>query len=472
MTAIILPTSSAPGAYAQESGGRLGNLFAESLGDTAGSKVALRRVPGLTAFATTTQTNYRGSQVVANTLYSAFNGKVVKHSSAGGAETLLTGTLSGTLPVIWARNNASVPNLVAVSPGDGAYLVTSSAVSTYPDSDVLQPTSVCYLKGVFVFGYGDGTMRNSDVNSTSINALSQATAESNPDTLYRVIPSDRGELLACGSESIEVWSGQNDTGFFFSYSTTIDVGLAGPYCITGHEDGWGQGIFLVASDNSVRQLSGYQAVKISTPDLDRLLENTSDKTTIRMSVFVAQGHSYVVVQGPTWSWVYDLNTQRWHERFSYLKSRWRAVGSHKAFGKWIVGDTDSGNLATIDYLAQMEFSKPLVSFLETGPMGNFPRGARINRLDLYVSVGVGMATGIDPIQTDSSIEIRVSNDNGVTWSQPWLRKLGRQAIGSKKVTVNNLGHAGPQGVKFRFEVSDPVHLAIMGGDVDLQVLGK
>lgn len=472
MTAIILPTSTAPGAYPQESGGRLINVYAESLGDTAGSKIAIRRVAGLIPFGTTVQTGFRGMYAIGNTLYSAWFGAVAKHGLAGGAATNLTGALTGSRPVIFARNNAAVPDLVAVSPGDGAFTISSTAVTAYPDADVGQPNSVTNIKGFFIFTSGDGKMIASDVNSTTINALNFANAESKPDTLYRAVPMPNGQMLACGSDSMEVWGGINDTGFPFSYIATINQGIAGSYCITGFEDGWGKGLFFTGSDFCVYRLDGYQPNKISSPDLDRLIQSTVDKNSILMSVYVADGHSFVVVQSPTWSWEFDINTSTWHERRSYLASRWRAVGGCKFNGLWFAGDTSSANIIQVDPTAQTEVSQPLVAILETGPMGAFPKGARINRLDLFVSVGVGVATGSDPIQTDPSIEIYISRDNGVTWSPPWLRKLGKQAIGYTKITVNNLGHVGPQGAKFRFQVSDPVHVAIMGGDVDLQVLGK
>lgn len=472
MTAVILPTSTAPGAYPQESAGRLINVYAEALGDTAGSKLKLTRVPGLTAFGTTAQTGFRGMQGVGNTLYSAWSGKAVKHGTAGGAATVLTGTLPGTVPVIWARNNAAVPDVVAVSPGDGAFSVSSTAVSSYPDVDVGQPNSVCCLKGFFIFTSGDGKMISSDVNSTNINALNFATAESKPDTLYRSVPMPNGQLLACGSDSMEVWGGINTTGFPFSYISTIPLGIAGPYCITGSDDGWGQGLFLVASDFGVYSLNGYAPSKISPPDLDRLIEAVAEKSTIQMSVYVSGGHSFVRVRSPTWAWIYDCNTSKWHERASYLKTYGRSITSHKFNGKWYAGDALSANIVLIDPAAQTELGNPLPVIVETGPMGNFPNGARVNRLDLFASVGVGIATGLDPVQTDPTIEISISRDNGVTWSNPWLRKLGRQAIGNTKITVNNMGHVGPQGAKLRFQVSDPVYVAIMGGDLDLQVLGK
>jgi hypothetical protein len=471
MAVIALPTTTAPGQHPQESGGRLINAYAESLADTAGSKLVLRRVPGLVSFGTTTKTGYRGSIAVGGTLYSAFSGSAVRHSSGGGAATALAGSLPGTAPVIFSRNNASMPDVVAVAPGDGAYILTGSSVSAYPDIDIGQPNSVTSLKGFFIFGYGNGLMLASNLNSTAIVTTNYASAESKPDTLYRVVATPAGQLLAAGSETLEFWGGINDTGFPFSYSTTVMLGIAGPYCITGDQDGWGQGLFLIGSDYVVYRLQGYTPQRISSPDLDRLIAAVVDKTTIQMSVFVSGGHSFVVVRSPAWCWVYDVNTGAWHERASHLEVTWRALGGTKIGNAWVMGDADSGNLLAVEDTAQSEAGKPLVAKVETGPVGSFPRGARVNRLDLMISVGVGEAPGLDPIETDPAIEISISRDNGLSWSAPWVRRLGQQAT-FRKVTVNNMGHVQPHGVKLRFAISDPVHVGIMGGDLDAQVIGK
>jgi hypothetical protein len=477
VVALTLPTTTSPGQYPQESGGRITNAYVEPLVGNAGTKFALKRVAGLSAFATTSQTGFRGAQLVGSTLYSAFSGKAVKSTSAGGAATVLTGSLNGTLPVIWARNNASTPDLVAVAPGDGAFVVSSTAVSAYPDADVGSPNSVCFLKGFFIFSQENGKVIASDINSTNINTLNYANAESKPDILYRAVTLGNGQLLLCGDKSIEVWGGQNDTGFPFSYIQTIDRGILGRYCITGYEDGWGRERYLIGDDGGVYKLVGYQLTPIGTPDLSRLILSVSNTDTLQMSVYVANGLPFVVVQCPAWTWEYDVSQSVWHERKSAIGNggsspAWRGLLPHQAFGKWICGDRQSGDILAIDAVNEFEGSQPLVFEVETGPQGNFPNGARVNRLDLYCSVGVGVASGIDPIETDPVILIFISRDNGLKWSSPWTRKLGRQAIGLQKITVNEMGHCGPQGVKFKFRISDPVHIGLMGGDIDVTLLGK
>lgn len=300
MTAIVLPTTSMPGQRPQESGGRLINCFAESLGEAAATPLKLLRVPGLHRFGTTNETTFRGGCQLGALVYTAWSGKVNTHTASGGAGTDLSGSLPGSEPVFFARNNKATPDLVIVSPDNGAFVATTSTVSAYPDADVGAPNSVCFLKGYFIFGYGTGAMRASGLNATSINTLDTATAESRPDTLYRVLA--RGDtLIAAGSQSIEFWGLNGEaTGFPFSPVTTLDRGIVGRNAIGGHEDGFGYGLFFVADDFTVRQLEGYASTKISPPDLDRLIERASDKSRIQVSVYVTQGHPFVVVQGDDW----------------------------------------------------------------------------------------------------------------------------------------------------------------------------
>ena len=296
-----------PGQNPQESGGRLINCFVESLGTNGPSQFKLVRVPGMRTWGTTGETNFRGALMVDNVLYAAFNGSVVTWSGPGPASPA-TGSLPGSDPVIWARDMATpTTNVVVVSPNNGAFVVSGGAVGAYPDVGVGAPNSVCYLKGRFVFGYGNGKMQQSGLNSTSINSLESASAESKPDQLYRVIAVG-DTLLACGTNSIEFWRANSEvTGFAFSPVATHNRGIIGRYAIGGFEEGFGYGTFFVADDYSTRMINGYDSTKISSPDLDRLVESVEDKQDIQVSVYITQGHPFVVVvQTPDWTWEYDV----------------------------------------------------------------------------------------------------------------------------------------------------------------------
>jgi hypothetical protein len=468
VVAIPMPLLSAPGRHPQASGGRLLNVYVEQLSDTAGSKYVYWRAPGLASFGTTAAAIPRGQLTVGNTLYTVVGTKVYTSTSAGGAATALGGTMPGTAGVFMASNNAAVPDIVIVSPGDGARIITGGAVANYPDANVGQPNSVVFHKSYFVFTYGDGKTRTSGVNSTSINTIDVATAESKPDTLYRAIPLGNGQILLVGSASMEVWGGDpnvGSVGYPFSYIATVPRGIVGPYAITGHEDGFGQGIFIVGDDFGVSTLSGYATVKISPPDLDRQIEATADKTTIRCSVFIAAGHSYVVVQSPLWCWVYDVGVQTWHERQSYLKTFWRAAYPVKAFEKWLCTDLLTGNIMRIDAAVQDEVGTPLRMRIETGPFGAFPAPIRVNTIELYLTKGVGIATGIDPVQTDPDIEVSMSPDGGQTWKNPRVLKVGQQALTGKPVRSHIWGQSDRQGTRWRFDCSSSVPLGFLNADM-------
>ncbi|MGJ5075492.1 hypothetical protein [Bradyrhizobium oligotrophicum] len=472
MTEVPFPLLSAPGRAPQAAGGRLINCYPEKLSATAGRPYAYWRVPGLKGWGSTVGTTFRGMLQVGSTLYAVVDTKVYSFSSAGGGGTQLTGTLPGTTPVFMARDNAATPNVVVVAPGDGAFVIAAGAVSNYPDADVGQPNSVKFHKGFFIFTYGDGKTRSSSVNSTSVATTDQATAESKPDTLYCSMPLGNGQYLLAGSATLEVWGGQvNDTGYPFSYVATIARGLVGPYAIAGDQDGWGKGIFLVGDDFRVSTLEGYTPTPISTPEIDLLIAAEADKTLITVGVYVAQGHGFVVIQGPSWCWEYDTTLQTWHERQSYLQTYWRGLQPTKVFDKWLCGDRKSGSILEIDGSKQDEINgNPLRMRIETGPFGAFPKVVRVNGIELYVTKGVGQATGSDPVQTDPVLEIAVSRDGGNSWGKPRQVHVGPQAITKGRVRSQIWGQAEVQGVRWRFDFSANVNFGFMGADMQSDTL--
>lgn len=469
MTAFSMPVTSAPGQHSHEGGGRLINCYATKLDGTAGTQITVRRVPGLTSFATSSQTVFRGALQVGSNLYSAWSGKVYKCTSSGGALVALTGNLTGTARVFTARNNAATPDFVIVSPGDGAFVASTTAVSSYPDADVGSPNAVTIHKSFFIFTYGNGVVRSSGVNSTSINTLDFANAEYKPDTLY-CPKSYKDSLLLFGSESIEFWGGQNDTGFPFSFVSAMDIGIVGPYAVGGDAEGFDAGIYFVASDFRFSRVVGYGREVIPHSDLERLISQVADKTDITVDCYVSRGRPIVVIQCDDWSWEYSVTSGTFNERQSHLAVRWRGLKPFKAFDQWYCGDTDSGNLLKIDWEMHYEAGDPLRCRIEPGPMGNFPKPMRVDRVELYMTTGIGIAAGLDPEQTDPTIECSVSPDGGISWRAPRQVKVGRQQVAKGRVAFNMLGHAHPQGIRLRFDFADPVPFGIMGGDMIASVL--
>lgn len=471
---IPWPLSSAPGASSHESAGRLINCYAEPLGQdvqakgTAPPQIVWRKSPGLSLFGTTTQSGFRGALLVNNTLYAAWSGKASTFTS-GGVETTLTGSLTGTEKVFWARNNAATPDVVCVAPGTGAFTVTSTAVSAFADTDVGAPNSVTFMDGFFIFSAGDGTLIASGLNAVTVASTDKTKAQSKPGGLSRVVTFN-GQLYALGPAFGEVYTNTaNPAGFPFTRSYVLQRGLIGPYAIAGHQDGFGIALIWVADDFSVVQANGTpNPLKISPPDLDRLIAGVADKTTLEASVYISQGHPKWVLKCPTFCWEFDLGSQKWNERASYLSTTWRAVGGCSAFGKWIVGDTAGARLLYIDAANYSELGNPLQFQIESGPVANFPYRTKVAQADFNFVTGVGIATGADPSDTHPTVGISWSNDGGITQSNEVVRSLGVQATTST-ITLFRTGMTGRQGRRWRLKVSAAVYVGFLGGTQSMEL---
>ena len=459
---IPFPVSTAPGSKYQESAGRLKNCYAEPLGETAPNKFVIRRAPGLVNFGTTTEDGCRGFLEVAGVLYVAFDGKLEKFSSAGGASAAV-GNLNGTKKGFFARNNNTTPDKWFVDPdGNIAVFTPSSVTNSWPDGDLPSVNSTCSIDGYGVFTTGDGKAYATDLNSTSVNSLSFGKAESKPDGLVRCIAWG-DKLMLFGNQTTEVWTNAGTSPFPFARNFIIPRGLAGPYCVTGHEDGFSKVPIWVGDDNKVHKYGGGDTTTISPPDLNALIEEVEDKTELEMCSYISRGHPLIQLSSTTWTWVFDLDTEKWHERDSYLVTRSRITQTYYAFSKWLCGDTETGNVQQILASAFDEVDSPLRVRIESGPVQDFPYGTVVGRADFYFVTGVGQASGSDPDQTDPTVEIAWSDD-GLVWSNPVQRKLGRQSETVALISlIAETGRAAWMGRRWRIDISDAVYAGYLYG---------
>ena len=98
------------------------------------------------------------------------------------------------------------------------------------------------------------------------------------------------------------------------------------------------------------------------------------------------------------TWEFNLSTQKWNERTSLslaigAQSRWRGSGGHPAFNRWLMGDTQSGNLLYPDDTNYTDNGAPQLVRIESGPVNGFPQQFRITRADFEFVTGVGGSVG-------------------------------------------------------------------------------
>lgn len=460
---LPVPLSTAPGSKYQESAGRLINGYAEPLGESAPNKFVIRRAPGLVNFGTTERTGCRGFLEVAGVLYVGFGTKLEKFTSAGGA-TVNVGNLNGTKKGFFARNNATTPDKWFVDPdGNIAVFTPTTVTNAWPDADLPAVNSTCSIDGYGVFTTGDGRAFATDLNSTAVNALSFGKAESKPDGLTRCIAWG-DKLLLFGPQTTEVLTNAGTSPFPFARNFVIPRGIAGPYCVTGFEDGLSKAPVWVGDDNAVYKYGGSDPIKISPPDLDALIEAVSDKTTLEMCSYISRGRAFIQLSSSTWTWVCDLATGNWHERDSYLLTRSRITQSVYAFSKWLCGDTATGNVQQILSTAFDEVDSPFRFRIETGPVMDFPYGTVVGRADFNIITGVGQAESAEANVVDPTVEISWTDDGGQNWSAPIQRLLGKQGEPSALISlISETGRTSWLGRRWRIDISDAVYAGFLFG---------
>lgn len=468
---IPFPLSTFPGSTPQESAGRLINCHTEPLGPGGPSKAAYHRSPGLSQFATTGQTGYRGGLLVNNLAFEAWANNASTVTSAGVVTSL--GTLPGTQKISIARNqNGAGADVVAVDIGNGAFTLQVAGVPGVPTAlaaiggaGLPAPKAVCWQDGYFFFISANAEMYASGINALTFNALTFQVLTAKSDVIGQRVIAFSGLLFGFTTGHLEVYqdTAQAFPAFPYSRLVVLPYGLLQENAIAGWETGFDT-LLWVAQDFGVWMLpyGSLSPTKVSPPDLDRLIKAENNAgNVLEAFAYVFAGKRFWALSSPDWTWEFNLNSQEWNERWSLnlatngQQGRWRAVGGHPGFGKWLCGDTQSGNLGFVDDTVLTEFGAPQLRRIESAPVNDFPNRLRVARADFSFSTGAGLATAASANVVNPSVAISWSDDNGITWKNPIVRSLGLQGKSLRtRISVKNTGFSGPQARRWRLDDTD------------------
>ncbi len=321
----------------------------------------------------------------------------VDHQGSVGNSTSIVGAVTtGTETITLSPVSGNLTG------GQGTYGAFTGAPTAYTGQGAMaQPNSVCFQDGYFFFTTGAGQVYATVLNGLIMNALTYITVQAKSDVvLLRSIPFS-GLLMLFTTGSCEVWQDAAIPSPNFPYSrlVVLDIGLIQSSAIAGFETGFSE-LLWVAQDFGVHWMtSGALAhIKASPPDLDRLIENAVVAgQTIDAGCYITAGKKFWTISAPGWTWEFNLQTRKWTERWSLnlasVYGRWRATDGHPAFGKWLVGDQQSGNVLYADDSNPTEVGGPELYRIESGPVKKFPAQQRVARADFDFVVGVGQAVG-------------------------------------------------------------------------------
>ena len=275
---VALATKSSPSRFQQGGNARLLNCYVEQIGEEGKTPWAVYASDGLQGFAATPEANggVRAALEVNGSLYYVCGTNFYKLSAGGNVTLLGSMNISPTAPVYIERNRRSTPDIAIVCDGLMYYYRTSFAQVT--DSDLLAPTSLAFVNGMFVIGTANNTWQVGDIDDASAwDGLAFERADANPDAVVRV-SARQGEAVIFGERSTEFWQdvgGADGTGF--NRSAANDLGILAAQSVAMVD----QTIVWVAHDRTVRMLNGYSGVRISDHAVERDIEALEDRTQLQ-----------------------------------------------------------------------------------------------------------------------------------------------------------------------------------------------
>ncbi len=406
----------------------------------------LRRWPGISTFTPAGFANpVRGIWEMAGVVYVVI-GFDLYTLSAAGAFTLVPGSSSSIIGTGFVRMTDNGACLVILVPGtDTCYTYTPFAgggglqqlASTF-FLNLGGAIDCWYVDTYIVFlannneGQGSYTFFNDDGRQVSGNAqITFTTAASfnrqfGTDPFYGMCV-DHREVLMFGSRSSEGFVNTgNATGSPFSAAsdTYMPYGVHPqcPYSIANQDNSF----MWVCNDLTVRRRNGQTPVRISTPGIELVLSNAEKNGLLAGTYAVSSpagcptwaGHPFYILTIPLAerTLVYDCVTQQWFDLVSVLNGQevqYRALVYLNAFGKQLVGDSESGTVGYLDDTVQTEFgnaSAPVVCAFTTMPIYNANNRQTVRRVEAVVTAGAGSTPGVAP-----RITLLISDNWGQTF---------------------------------------------------------
>lgn len=471
MTAVAVPAKSNSQRYSFLGTTALINAYAEAIGSDGKGQYAAVPSDGTVSFVSVADTPLRGVVYLEDLdcAYAVYSSSVFKITYDGTTATSSRiGSIPGTDIVQIVRNQKTTPQ-VGVMCSAGVFVIESDAVTKLTDADLPTPVvSLAQQSGYTIFGISDGRFFISSINEMKeIDALDFATAESSPDKLVRLW-ADRGELFIMSQRTIEPW--RNTGNADFPFETLINqaiprgIGAANSVASFDNTFGW------IGENYTVYRMNGYTPQRISTHEVERLIRDTDDQSSIIGFSWSRSGHEfYTLTDNSTWTRTYDAATQLWHSRNSYQQDSWRHRFTFLAWGMVLVGDQNSGAIYSFDSNTYTEAGSPMIWTIRFPVMHVYPNGAIIDALHFDMATGYGdvsaSSQGFDP-----KVMLRVYKDGGNTIAIERQIKLGKRGQHTKRVKSRRLGKIGPQGLVAELAISDPVARSAVLADAKVRPL--
>jgi hypothetical protein len=443
------------------------NAYVEPQPGDDRSRVAVYGTPGKDLFVSFGETPVRGMYVKDNLLYAVHRGVFWEVNNAGVKTN--RGTINTTSGRVYMSDNGT--QLILTDGVDGwIYTFATTTLTQIVDADYPDLATVTWLNGYFIGNKPDSQrFYISDINDGLVwDALDFASAESNPDNLVATV-ADNSNLVLFGEISLELWadSGAVDFPFVRISGAAAEWGCAAVNSIVKFDNS----LAFIAKNRMgqviVARLNGYTPQRISTPDIEFIINNYTSVSDATAFSYMLGGHPMLHINFPSAgeSWLYDGLSNCWSKLESYQETRDIAEIGVNFLDRYVVSDYQSGNLYYLNPNSYTENGLPLTVELISRHIYFENKRFSVDQLELYIETGVGLSTGQG---SNPQIMLQVSTDGGHTWSNEAWTSFG--AIGDYKARAEWRRVSGiARDVVFKFRITDPVKRAIYGSNMKIRM---
>lgn len=405
--------------------------------------------------------NWRGTH------YRVMGTKLVSITATGVINEL--GDVGGAGQVTF---DYSFDRLAVTSSGSMYYLIGTS-LTKVTDPDLGVALTVVWVDGYFMTTDGTSLVVTDLDNPFLVNPLKYGSSEADPDPVVGLLKI-QNEIYALNRYTIEVFD--NIGGDLFPFQriegAQIQKGAAGTHCCCVIEDSVA---FLGGGRNEAPGVyigSNSQAIKISTREIDQILE-TYTETQLSLSVMEARvdkGHQHLLLHLPDRTIVYDLagssavQQPLWFVLTSGIVgfSLYRVRNLVWVFDGWQCGDPTTNKIGRLDDSVSTHFGEMARWEFGTTILYNASMGAVIHQLELVCLTG-RIAQGKNPtITTSYSLD-------GEVWSMEKHIYAGKIGDRNKRIVWFQQGHMRNWRIQ-RFMGTSDAHISIARLEAQLEPL--
>jgi hypothetical protein len=462
------------------------NCFYDIRQDQDKHATIVRGTPGFSASYSLSASPIRGFRVVESLLYIVAGSQLYSVNTSGTVTTL--GTLGSSAGTVGMSDNGVQLGVVDGVAGYCYTIVTGSyaqaALNAAGSFGVI--TDANFPDGALTMTFLDGNIiceRRPASRQFYVSAKYDLTNWTNASSLPTYGTKDNysddivavdvlnGALVLWGTDSIEFWQDVGSSPLPFTRINGATQ-LRGLVAINSRVFIADTLLFLGKAYHGdmvqIYRFNGYQPVRVSTADIEEIIEDFTTWTDAVALTYTIDGHPMYQITFPiaNRSFLYDLITGFWSE----VQTGVAVTARHFAnFGvafntKTYVSDSSTGTMYILDdevYTDNGTPTKRQVTSRHLHADGNMFGIAEL-WIDMETGVGLQSGQGSDP-----EIMLQVSKDGGRTFGIEKWAKIG--TVGSYGARVGPWRRLGmSRDFVVQFTMTDPVKFVIISGSAVLQ----